>query len=152
MASSSTTGPSRRDIFERSLSGAQARPFIPRLRSDPPAYQPLPHNLVEFRVQEGKEVRERRLRRLWQTLPKKQQLRHDEAEDEDVAKSWTVKDDHSLTKESATRLQEMYQDELLLRFRGHTGGLLNRDITWKEFEKYADAKEAGSSLSHYWRP
>ena len=60
-----------------------------------------------------------------------------------VARKWEVADDHSLTKESATRLQEMYHDELLLRFRGHTAGLLNRDISWPEFEKYADAKETG---------
>ena len=71
-------------------------------------------------------------------------LELDEEEDELVAKRWTVDDDHSLTKESAKRLQEMYQDELLLRFRGHTAGLLNRDISWHEFEKYADTKEAGT--------
>ncbi|KAI0702892.1 mitochondrial carrier [Cytidiella melzeri] len=149
MASSSTstptTGPSqpsRRDIFEQSLSGAQTRPFIPRLRSDPTSYQPIPHNLVEFRVQESRAGREKRLRRLWLSLPKNRTLTHDAGDDADVARTWTVEDEHSLTKESATRLQEMYQDELLLRFRGHTAGLLNRDISWTEFEKYAEAKEA----------
>ncbi|KAI0773450.1 mitochondrial carrier [Irpex lacteus] len=145
MASSSapgSPGPSKRDIFERSLSGAQTRPFIPRLRSDPPPYQPIPHNLLEFRAQEGKETREKRLKKLWQSLPKKQKRRHDAGEDDVVAKKWEVEDDHSLTKESAKRLQDMYHDELLLRFRGHTAGLLNRDISWHEFEKYADTKEA----------
>lgn len=146
MASSPGPGvqrPSRRQIFEASLSGAQARPFIPRLRSDPPAYQPVPHNLVEFREHEGKDVRERRLRRLWLSLPKKQRLNHDESSDEEIAKEYTVADEHSLTKEGAQRLQEMYQDELLLRFRRHTAGFLHRSIGWKEFEKYADTKEAG---------
>ncbi|KAI0092006.1 mitochondrial carrier [Irpex rosettiformis] len=145
MASSSTIGspgPSRRDIFEGSLSGAQARPFIPRLRSDPPPYQPIPHNLVEFRALEGKEARERRLKKLWLSLPKRQRLRYDEGENQVVAEKWEVEDDHSLTKESAKRLQEMYHDELLLHFRGHTAGLLNRDISWPEFKQYADAKEA----------
>ncbi|KAI0347249.1 mitochondrial carrier [Trametopsis cervina] len=144
-SSSSSTGlhrPSRRDIFDDSLSGARTRPFIPRLRSDPPVYEPVPHNLLEFRAQEGGETRERRLRRLWQSLPKKQKLRHDESEDADVARKVSVDDDHSLTKENAKRLEDMYHDELLLRFRGHTAGFLNRDITWREFAEYADAKEA----------
>ena len=148
MASSPGPGaqrPSGRQVFEASLSGAQARPFIPRLRSDPPAYQPVPHNLLEFREHEGKDVRERRLRRLWISLPKNQKLNHDESGDQEIAEQYRVEDEHSLTKERAERLQEMYQDELLLRFRKHTAGFLHRNITWKEFEKYADAKESGES-------
>lgn len=81
------------------------------------------------------------------SLPKHPKLQHDESADEEIAKEHVVDDDHSLTKESAQRLQEMYQDELLLRFRRHTAGFLNRNIGWKEFEKYADTKEAGMSLS-----
>ena len=80
------------------------------------------------------------------SLPKKQRLRHDAGEDHAVAEKWEVEDDHSLTEESAKRLEEMYHDELLLHFRGHTAGLLNRDISWREFQMYADAKEAGMSL------
>ena len=137
---------SRREIFEASLSGKQTRPFVPRLRSDPPAYQPIPHNLAEFRVQEGRDVRERRLRRLWVSLPKHPKLQHYESDDGEVAKEYPVANDHCLTKESAQRLEEMYQDELLLRFRRHTAGFLNRNIGWEEFEKYADVKEAGMFL------
>lgn len=139
--------PTRRAIFEASLSGAQTRPFIPRLRSDPPSYQPLPQNLVEFRVQEGQENRQRRLRRLWLSLPKEQRINHDEEEDEATAKTIPIESDRTLTAESARRLQEMYQDELLSRFRRHTAGFVHRNIGLQEFEKYAEAKEAGACLT-----
>ena len=139
--------PTRREVFEASLAGAQTRPFIPRLRSDPPAYQPVPHNLVEFRAQESKEHRERRLKRLWLSLPKRQKIDHDESEDEEVARAYPVESDHALTAESAQRLQEMYQDELLNRCRKHSAGFLQRRIGWLEFEKYAEAKEAGACLA-----
>ena len=143
MASASTTGqgPSRRDIFDASLAGAQDRPWIPRLRSDPPAYHPIPHSLSEFRSQEGRE-RETRLRRLWRSLPKNPKVNHDELEDEAVARRYAVQDDHSLTPESARRLQEMYNDELFDRCRGK--GFLHRNIGWEDFERYAEAKETGA--------
>lgn len=144
MASTSTTSqrPSRRDIFEASFTGAQDRPWLPRLRSDPPAYHPVPHNLSEFRTLEGEEARQRRLRRLWSSLLKKPKNNHDDSEDEAVARQYAVNDDDSLTAESAKRLQEMYHDELFNRCRGE--GFLHRNIGWKEFEKYAEAKEAGA--------
>ena len=135
-------GPSRREIFEASLNGTQNRPWLPRLRSDPPAYRPIPHNLAEFRAQEGKESRERLLRRLWKSLPKQPKIHHDLSEDEAVARRFAVEDDHSLTEESARRLQEMYNDELFVRCRRE--GLLRRNIEWAEFERYAEAKEAGA--------
>lgn len=138
----------RREIFEASFSGAQPRPFIPRLRSDPPSYQPLPHNLFEFREQEGQECRTTRLKKLWATLPKNVRINHGEDEDEQVAKEYTVDDGKQLlTREWAQRLEEMYQDELFTRCRTHTLGLLHRNIGWAEFEKYAEAKEAGACLA-----
>ena len=149
MSSSSDTDdrrPTRQEVFEGSFSGAQARPFLPRLRSDPPAYQPVPHSLKEFRVQEGKDNRQRRLKQVYLALPKRIRFNHDEDDDEEVAKEYPAESDHSLTPESAQRLQEMYQDELLSRFRRHTGGFLHRNIGWPEFEKYAEAKEAGACI------
>lgn len=134
--------PSGREIFEASLSGAQNRPFIPPLKSDPPPFQPLPHNLVEFRRREAAEDRERRLRQLWMKLPKRTHQGHGE-DDEEVAKEYPVRSDSSLTLESATKLKEMYEDELLGRCGGHTSGFTRRHIGWKEFQKYAEAKEAG---------
>ncbi|GJE84214.1 mitochondrial carrier [Phanerochaete sordida] len=142
MASTSTAGqgPSRREIFEASLKGAQHRPWIPRLRHDPPAYHPVPHNLCEFRELEGKEARERRLRQLWNTFPKNPKINHAEPDDEAVAREFAVGDDDSLTADNARRLHEMYEDEFFHRLRGE--GFLHRNIGWKEFTKYADAKEA----------
>lgn len=147
MVSSSTSGqgPSRREVYEASLNGVQDRPWLPRLRSDPPAYHPVPHNLSEFRVQEGKESRERRLRRLWTSLPKNPKISHDEAEDEAVASKYAVEDDHSLTEDDAKRLQEMYNDELYNRFRGE--GFLHRNVGWNEFVRYTEAKEVGALSS-----
>ena len=95
-------------------------------------------------VQEGKDNRQRRLKQVYLALPKGIKFNHDEDDDEEVAKEYPVESDHSLTPESAQRLQEMYQDELLSRFRRHTGGFLHRNIGWPEFEKYAEAKEAGA--------
>lgn len=135
-------GPSRRAVFEASFTGAQDRPWIPRLRSDPPAYRPAPHNLCEFRELEGKEAREHRLRHLWSSLPKNPKINHDELEDEAVARQYAVEDDRSLTRENARRLQEMYNDEFFHCVRGE--GFLHRNVGWKEFTKYADAKEAGA--------
>jgi len=132
--------PSAREIYEASYSGAQSRPFIPRLRSDPPQYHPLPHNLVEFRVQEGKALREQRLREVWLKLPKRRN--HDDAEDEEIARRYPVQEDGVLTKESARELEEMYEDELVGRCGGHTSGFKRRRIGWNEFQQYAVQKEA----------
>lgn len=144
MAATSTRGkgPSRREIFEASFNGAQDRPWLPRLRADPPAYRPAPHDLCQFRGLEGKESRERRLRRLWNSLPKNPKIKHDEDEDEAIARKYAVEDDQSLTEDDAKRLQEMYNDELYNNCLG--SGFLHRKIGWKEFERYADAKEAGA--------
>ncbi|CCM03175.1 uncharacterized protein FIBRA_05297 [Fibroporia radiculosa] len=132
--------PSNRDVFEASLSGAQDRSYIPRLRSDPLEYHTIPHNLQEFRAQEGPERRERRLRKLWSRLPKRTSP---ETElDDCVAEAYPVKSDGVLTPEGARKLQEMYEAELCGRCGAHTRGFLHRSCSWSEFLKYADAKEA----------
>ncbi|EPQ59905.1 hypothetical protein GLOTRDRAFT_34751 [Gloeophyllum trabeum ATCC 11539] len=132
-------GPSNRDIFEASLSGAQERPFIPRLRSDPPPYHPLPHSLLEFRQQEGEEERDRRFRELWRRLPKRT---FGNIDDEAISKSIPVMDDASLTPERAKKLQEMYEDELVGSCNSHGLGSIRPHIGWKEFKRYAERKEA----------
>ena len=135
--------PSARQIFEEVYSGARPRPFIPRLRSDPPPYQPIPHSLREFRDQEGAEDRYKRLRELWRRLPKRDG-QHD-VDDEAVARTYPVKSDGDLTAESAKQLGEMYDDELLGRCGAPPRGPFSKRVSWNEFEKYADAKEAGMS-------
>jgi solute carrier family 25 (mitochondrial phosphate transporter), member 23/24/25/41 len=135
-----TSRPNGRNIYEASLSGEQTRPFIPRLRSDHPKYSPIPHSLVEFRNQEGRDVRKQRLHDLWKQLPKPTQhgLNADPS-----AKTIAVKDDEALTLQKAQRLKSMYENELLGRCGGHIVGPLPSHIRWKDFKKYAEAKEVG---------
>lgn len=144
---SENTGPSRRDLYEACLTGAQDRPYIPRLRSDPPSYQLIPHNLQEFRAQEGPDARDRRLRDLWSRLP--QRIVHHE--DDDTAQiagpgadGPPVLADGALTAETARGMQAMYEAELRSRCGAHTSGFFHRGVSWSEFRKYADAKEAGA--------
>ncbi|KAI0081721.1 mitochondrial carrier [Panus rudis PR-1116 ss-1] len=131
--------PTGRDLFEATLSGAHPRPFIPRLRSDPPAYHPPPHSLLEFREQEGADNREQRLRKLWTKLPKR--LRRHDQDDEEVSREYPVHPSEGLTREGAKRLEKMYEDELLGYCGGHTSGFRNRHVSWEAFTKYAEAKE-----------
>ncbi|EMD40763.1 hypothetical protein CERSUDRAFT_111350 [Gelatoporia subvermispora B] len=138
MASLNGHRPSRRDLYEACLSGALDPPLLPPLRSDPPLWRPVPHCLLEFRAQESPEDREKRLRTLWSRLPK----RANGVDDEAIASAYPVKDDYALTAESAKKLEEMYEDELLGRCGRHTRGFLHRDISWNDFLKYAEAKEA----------
>lgn len=142
--SDSSRPPSRRAIFEASDSGAQERPWLPRLRSDPPPFHPLARSLVDFRRQEGQEERERRLRKLWTRLPKRPP--EEDVDDEAIAKAYPVTHDGELTKESAKQLVKMYEDELFGRCREHTYSLRNRSVSWDDFRKYAEAKEAGMFL------
>ncbi|KAF8529177.1 mitochondrial carrier [Hysterangium stoloniferum] len=131
--SASTNRPSthRREIFEGSYSGAQERPYIPRLRSDPPAWHWLPRTLSEYREREGKENREARLRALWERLPKGRR-----ASERDNCQLWTSETD--MDSAHATHLWYMYEDELMRRCSS-TG---TSTITWPDFLDYADKKEA----------
>jgi solute carrier family 25 (mitochondrial phosphate transporter), member 23/24/25/41 len=135
----STSRPNGRDIYEATLSGEQGRPFIPRLRSDHPTYSPVPHSLVEFRNQEGRAVRKQRLHDLWKQLPKATQ----QERNPDSSEAIVVKDDKALTLQKAQRLKTMYEDELLGRCGGHVVGPSPGHIRWKDFKKYAEAKEVG---------
>jgi solute carrier family 25 (mitochondrial phosphate transporter), member 23/24/25/41 len=134
MSASPDQPPHRRDVFEGSLSGSQARPFIPKLRSDPSPWQPLPRNLAEYREQDGKEKREARLYALWRRLP----TRRPTLEHED---QWTNVIHTGLNPERAERLRAMYEDELMRRCA--SGGTTS--IDWNDFLEYADRKEAGKS-------
>ncbi|KAH9951624.1 mitochondrial carrier [Amylocystis lapponica] len=131
---------SARQVYEASLSGVQSRPYLPRLRSDPPAYHPIPRSLVEFRAQEREEDKEKRLRQLWSRLPNRNHPPHTGGET--LARGSPVKDDGSLTAEGAKQLEEMYEVELLGRCGGNTEGFPTRNISWEEFVKYTEAKEA----------
>ncbi|KAJ7507892.1 mitochondrial carrier [Mycena galericulata] len=120
-----------REIFDASDSGAEPRPSIPRLRSDPSPRRP-PGTLAEFRAEEGRENRKRRLKELWKQLPVLHSNRSPDA---------TV-DTTGLTPEAAQRLITMYEKELLRKCGGHSSSTSPMGgIGWKEFREYAEAKE-----------
>ncbi|EGO01954.1 hypothetical protein SERLA73DRAFT_177617 [Serpula lacrymans var. lacrymans S7.3] len=139
------TAPTGREIFENCFSGAQERPFIPRLRSDPVSHHPLPHSLLEFREEEGREEREKRLHELWRKLPKPKY--HEIGIDSEPSKSKDVSSGEpaavsSMTQEKAELMKNMYDDELLGSCGGNISNGHSGHIRWPEFKKYAEAKEA----------
>ncbi|KLO18028.1 mitochondrial carrier [Schizopora paradoxa] len=137
--------PSRRDVFEGSISGAQDRPFIPRLRSDPTFNGRLEPSLEAFRQAEGRELRKKRLLSLWKKLP-----HNGNAEGHDISQSplgsIPVKEHDSLDRDRAEKLARMYEDELMSRCQGTGDAGPSQAVTWTEFKNYAFAKE-----SELWR-
>ncbi|KAF7352732.1 Mitochondrial carrier protein [Mycena venus] len=123
---------SGREIFEASESGAEDRPFIPKLRSDPLPKRP-PRTLEEFRQDEGRQNRKRRLKELWRQL-------HDSTRKSLPADNANA--NVGLSPEAAQRLITMYEKELLRKCGGHSSSTARMDgIEWKEFKEYAVAKE-----------
>ena len=136
--------PSRRDLFEASLSGAQERPWFPRLRSDPPLpHHPPPRSLDRFREEEGEENREKRLQELWKKLPHKTKPHTPQTAVESVP----VTEHASLTKDRAEKLTRMYEEELVRRVSEEDGGA--SELSWKDFKKYAEEKETGEREDKY---
>ncbi|KAF9247285.1 mitochondrial carrier [Melanogaster broomeanus] len=133
---SSRPHPTGREIYEASFSGAQDRPFIPRLRSDPPPYHPTPHSLDDFREQEGKETRERRLYDIWKHLP------NSSFHGSDTAATRGILHGETLIPEKAEHMRRIYEDELLGRCGRHIPNERPTHIQWPDFRKYAEAKEA----------
>lgn len=149
MASSSQSGnenttlerPSRREIFDTTLSGLRERPFIPLLRVDKHPIKPVPRSLPDYRQAEGAQQREVRLKELWRQLPKRLATPLDDGHHEhSTAVPFAVHPD--LTPERAEKLREMYVHELVGRCSGH-GDDDAKEVTWPEFSKYADTKEKG---------
>jgi len=139
-----TSTPDGRTIYETSLSGAQKRPFIPPLRSDHSNYTPIPHSLAEFRNQEGREARKKKLHALWSQLPKPTSHRLDAEGYSNIA---LVNENEALTLQKAQKLKAMYENELLGRCGVHLVGPAPGHIKWKDFKTYAEAKEVGTLLS-----
>ena len=158
-----------REIFDASQSGAQSRPLLPRLRSDPlssSVIHPLARSLESFRKEEGVENREKRLHAIWKRIPhprrERKQLQQHHAHSGhvnrlDVASTRWVpattgsaggQENASLTREKAENLVDMYHDELL-RECALEDGDPTEPVTWKDFRKYADYKEAGKYRPFY---
>ncbi|KAG6331864.1 hypothetical protein ID866_7231 [Astraeus odoratus] len=131
--------PTNRETFEAIFAGAQDRPFIPKLRSDPPSRHPIPHSLLEFREQEGQENRERRLYDIWKRLPNSSYRGSD-----GVATRPSPPRDTLTSDEGTEAMRKIYEDELLGRCcgGGHTMEGRSTHIRWSEFRKYAESKEA----------
>ena len=125
---------SRRALYDACVSGAQDRPHIPHLRSDPQtSYRPLPRSLVEFREREGREYRKARLRALWKRL-----LIALDAEGTGFEAVPRLVGGTTLTPESAAQMRKMYERELMESCSDSPG-----HIGWKKFKQYAEDKEAG---------
>lgn len=137
VSSSHPRQPTGREIYETCLSGVRDRPFIPRLRSDLLPYRPIPNSLLEFREQEGKENRERRLHDLWRSLP------NTCFQGSETAATLGFSLGESLTPEKVENMGRVYEDELLRRCGGHISSQRPTHIPWPVFRDYAEVKEAG---------
>jgi len=142
-ASQDERHPSRRDVFEGSVSGALDRPFIPRLRSDSRPNGRLASSLEAFRQEEGRDLRKRRLQALWKKIP-----HNGNAEGHDISQSplssIAVKEHGPLDRDRAEKLARMYEDELMRRCLEAAGDEGSSEaVTWMEFKNYAFEKEAG---------
>ncbi|KAF9485293.1 mitochondrial carrier [Pholiota conissans] len=113
------------DLLEPSI-----QPFIPHLRSDPISH---PHTLEEFREAEGRENRKRKLLEIWKSLPETLQST--------TTQSSKTSRSSSINSAEAESLKATYDNELLLHCAGPSSGSRTRQIEWKEFKKYAEAKE-----------
>ncbi|KAK1236501.1 hypothetical protein PQX77_000278 [Marasmius sp. AFHP31] len=128
----------KHEIYDETLSGAIDPPLLPKLRSDDtrtPQF-PLPRSLVDFREEEGRDNRKRRLRALWNHICEHGYLTgpHPRAL-------------QSADLERAEKLRAEYEHELLGRCAVPSGstptGKMStpKYIEWKEFKAYAEAKE-----------
>ena len=126
--------------------------LLPHLRSDLPpskAYRRVAHTLEEFRRQEG-EGREARLRDIWQRLA---EVRSGKGKEHTVSVRPVGQTtaggtkDPVFTREKAERLQDTYDNELLYKCGSRNGWTRTRGpkplIPWKDFYRYAEAKEVG---------
>lgn len=159
---STSAHPSRREVFDATLAGGRDHVLLPRLRSDPPpskAYRRPAHSLNEFRRQEG-DYREARLKEIWQRLTEERNGQSKErtalVRPPSQTKTTGGGTEASIfTREKAERLRDIYDVELL-----HKCGNDQRStpahgpkppIPWKDFYRYAEAKEVGtlSVVSHF---
>ena len=159
--SSTSVYPSRREIFEATLTGERDHVLLPHLRSDPPpskAYRRAAHSLDEFRRQEGGQ-REARLKDIWQRLTESRNGRGREGAALVRSAGRTTINNagaeaSGFTREKAERLKDIYDDELLHKCNSrrptHTRGPKS-SIPWKDFYRYAEAKEVGElkAISHF---
>lgn len=113
----------------------------PTGRSSLPSDSPdpsQPQTLAEFREEEGRANRKRRLQALWKSLPDVLLGPHNGLQ--------VYMDTCQLTPEKAKSLQKMYDRELvdLCATYPSTGEALH--IGWRKFKEFAEKKEVGMSF------
>lgn len=147
-ASSSTPPPppphtdsadSNSEIFRWVSAGAQDRPRLPHLRSDPPPSERVAHSLSEFREREGHDARKAQLKKLWHQLPTLVQQVQAGAVDARAG----AKGSEAMPREEARKLREAYVRELLATCKSGKSakGSGSDTIGWEDFRDYALEKE-----------
>jgi solute carrier family 25 phosphate transporter 23/24/25/41 len=125
---------SHHDTFDAVYAGAQERPPLPHLRSDPPPPRAEPPSLADFRALEGRTQRRAQLRELWHQLPTL--IRDAQRAEPGSARG------EPLDSADARRLRQAYVRELLGTC---TPAGAADNIGWGEFKDYALRKEEGAS-------
>jgi hypothetical protein len=123
--------------------GAGSAPNTSRISTLPKAEGALdtrPHTLAAFQKQEGPENRKRRRLELWGNLAQRTRAWEQEGGPH-VPDSDHHHPPHTL--ERAQSLKNIYDAELVGRCKTDPSTSKPSRITWEEFQKYADAKEAG---------
>ncbi|KAF7301731.1 Mitochondrial carrier protein [Mycena indigotica] len=95
--------------------------------------RPVARSLDEFRRAEGRENRKLKLKTLWQQLPKLYSTDAGPTNPQSAALQDTI------DPETAQQLISAYEKELIRKCGGHSSG--TAPIEWKEFRRYAEAKE-----------
>lgn len=99
-----------------------------------------PRTLSEFRQEEGRDNRKRRLQALWRHIVERGYIFDQDPKCQTAGEVETTK---------AEQLRTVYEKEFVGRVGGHAapaGSHRIVDIEWKDFKKYAEAKEVGAYL------
>ncbi|KAG8830361.1 hypothetical protein FRC18_008202 [Serendipita sp. 400] len=127
---------SNKEKFDNTYTGSQPTPLLPPLRNDPQQPPATANSLEAYRKLETEEQRERRLQSLFKALPSESDeviIWNAEAQP-NKGKNGTGQD----LDERMEKLRNLYNRELMNRVGGGTA----TPVGYKEFVKYADAKEA----------
>jgi hypothetical protein len=131
--------PSRREIFNATVSGAIERPPLPPLHADGKhmSTRTIPHSLDDYKVQEGSQQREARFRNLWQQLP---QLHSQTILPASTKLQIPVLANMDISAREAEELRHLYVQELL-HICESSGGSSSHHVDWETFRAYIVQKE-----------
>lgn len=130
--------PSRRELFEQSLTGAANRPPFPHLQHDAHfSDRPIPTSLDDYRAQETPQERNERIHALWLQL---RALRQRPITNGPISQA-PLLGRTSITSERAEELRKIYFDELVNQCQSNGGPSSSQGIDQKTFQTYVDQKE-----------